>query len=105
MKPFSPPPNRRHFLRQASAIALSASWWTPQVSGQPSGGRGALLGGDDGSRIEKIESFAVRYPMTGHFKFFTGPHGGKGRASVLVKVTTADGLVGWGQSVPIAKWS
>jgi len=37
--------------------------------------------------IERVEVFALRYPMTGHFKFFTGPHGAKGRASVLVKLT------------------
>lgn len=55
--------------------------------------------------IERIETFALRYPMTGHFKFFTGPRGSLGRASVLVKITTNDGLIGWGQSVPIARWS
>jgi len=43
--------------------------------------------------------------MTGHFKFFTGPHGSLGRAAIFVKMTTENGLVGWGQSVPIAKWS
>ena len=58
-----------------------------------------MIGAADG--IETLEAFALRYPMTGHFKFFTGPHGAKGRASVLVKITTSDGLVGWGQSVPI----
>jgi len=63
----------------------------------------AWLRGD--RAIDSIESWALRYPMTGHFKFFTGPHGAKGRASVLVKITTRDGLVGWGQSVPIARWS
>ncbi len=55
--------------------------------------------------ISEIETWALRYSMTGHFKFFTGPHGAKGRASVLVKVRCRDGLVGWGQSVPIARWS
>ena len=43
--------------------------------------------------------------MTGYFKFFTGPHGSAGRAAVIVKITTDNGTVGWGQSVPIAKWS
>ncbi|GAB4153343.1 MAG: enolase C-terminal domain-like protein [Planctomycetota bacterium] len=57
------------------------------------------------ARIDRLELFALRYPMTGYFKFFTGPHGGAGRAAVLVKVTDSDGVVGWGQSVPIAKWS
>jgi L-alanine-DL-glutamate epimerase-like enolase superfamily enzyme len=55
--------------------------------------------------IERCELWALRYAMTGHFKFFTGPHGSRGRASVLLKLTTADGAVGWGQSVPIARWS
>src|SRR5690606_19582749 len=52
-----------------------------------------------------IELYAVRYPMTGYFKFFTGPHGSAGRAAVLIKITDDSGNVGWGQSVPIAKWS
>lgn len=43
--------------------------------------------------------------MTGYFKFFTGPHGSEGRAAVIVKITANDGTVGWGQSLPIAKWS
>ena len=56
-------------------------------------------------KIDRIELFPVRYPMTGYFIFFTGPHGSAGRAAVIVKITTDDGTVGWGQSVPIAKWS
>jgi len=55
--------------------------------------------------IDRIEFFPVRYPTVGHFKFFTGPHGSRGRAAVIVKITTNDGSVGWGQSVPIALWS
>ena len=43
--------------------------------------------------------------MTGYFKFFSGPHGAQGRASVVVKITADDGTVGWGESLPIAKWS
>jgi L-alanine-DL-glutamate epimerase-like enolase superfamily enzyme len=56
-------------------------------------------------KIERIELFPLRYPMTGYFKFFTGPHGSAGRASVIVKITADDGTVGWGESIPIAKWS
>ena len=56
-------------------------------------------------KIERIELFPMRYPMKGYFKFFTGPHGGEGRAAVIIKMTASDGTVGWGQSVPIAKWS
>lgn len=58
-----------------------------------------------GTRIERVEVFPLRYPMVGYFKFFTGPHGSTGRAAVVIKVTCDDGTVGWGQSVPIAKWS
>jgi len=55
--------------------------------------------------IDRVEVFPVRYPMAGYFKFFTGPHGSRGRAAVIVKLTAADGTVGWGESVPIARWS
>lgn len=57
------------------------------------------------TRIDRVELFPVRYPMTGYFKFFTGPHGSAGRAAVIVKIIANDGTIGWGQSVPIAKWS
>ncbi|MGD8535960.1 MAG: hypothetical protein PVF66_08935, partial [Candidatus Aminicenantes bacterium] len=56
-------------------------------------------------RIDRIDLYPVRYPMTGYFKFFTGPHGSAGRAAVLVKITADDGTVGWGQALPIARWS
>jgi L-alanine-DL-glutamate epimerase-like enolase superfamily enzyme len=57
------------------------------------------------TKIEKIELFPMRYPMTGYFKFFTGSHGSAGRAAVIIKIIADDGAIGWGQSVPIAKWS
>lgn len=56
-------------------------------------------------KIDRIDLFPMRYPMSGYFKFFTGPHGSAGRAAVIVKITADDGTMGWGQSVPIAKWS
>jgi L-alanine-DL-glutamate epimerase-like enolase superfamily enzyme len=56
-------------------------------------------------KIDRIELFPLRYPMTGYFKFFTGPHSSSGRAAVIVKMTADNGTVGWGQSIPIAKWS
>jgi len=57
-------------------------------------------------RIERIEIFPVRYPTIGYFKFFEGPPGTPpGRPAVLVKITASDGTVGWGESVPIPKWS
>lgn len=57
-------------------------------------------------RIVRIETFPLVYPTVGHFKFFAGPAGRPaGRAAVLVKVTADDGTVGWGQSVPVPRWS
>jgi L-alanine-DL-glutamate epimerase-like enolase superfamily enzyme len=56
-------------------------------------------------KIERIDLFPLLYPMAGYFKFFSGARGAKGRAAIAVKVTAGDGTIGWGQSVPIAKWS
>jgi L-alanine-DL-glutamate epimerase-like enolase superfamily enzyme len=55
--------------------------------------------------IARIELYPVRYGMTGFFKFFNDPGRPPGRAAILIKVTADDGTIGWGQSVPIAKWS
>ena len=56
--------------------------------------------------IAKVESFPIRYPMVGRFKFFEGPPGSPaGRPAVVVRITADNGAVGWGQSVPIPKWS
>ena len=58
------------------------------------------------SRIASIDVFPVRYPMAGRFKFFEGPDGSPtGRPAVLVRITDDAGVVGWGESVPIPKWS
>ncbi len=84
--------NRREFLTAAGGA------WAAACTGPAAVRTGAV-------RIERIELFSVRYPMTGYFKFFAGPGGSTGRAAVLVKITGDDGTVGWGQSVPIAKWS
>ncbi|MDT8300840.1 MAG: enolase C-terminal domain-like protein [Sedimentisphaerales bacterium] len=56
-------------------------------------------------KIEHIELFTVRYPTKGYFKFFVGPDGKYGRGAVIVKITTGDGVVGWGQSIPSPMWS
>jgi L-alanine-DL-glutamate epimerase-like enolase superfamily enzyme len=56
-------------------------------------------------KIDRIEIFPIRYPMTGFFKFFAGPRGQAGRAAIVIKVTADDGTVGWGESVPIPTWS
>ena len=56
--------------------------------------------------IARIETFPLLYPVIGRFKFFERSDGRPGgRAAVLVKITASDGTVGWGQSVPIPKWS
>lgn len=59
-----------------------------------------------GIRVEQLETFAVTYPVAGHFKFFDRPNGlPAGRPTVVVKITADNGLVGWGQSVPSPRWS
>ncbi len=56
--------------------------------------------------IARIETFPVNYPAVGWFKFLEGPKGcPAGRASVVIKITAANGGVGWGQSVPAHRWS
>jgi L-alanine-DL-glutamate epimerase-like enolase superfamily enzyme len=55
--------------------------------------------------IDKIEIFPVRYPMVMRFKFFEAPVGLSGRPAVIIKMTASDGTVGWGESVPIPRWS
>ena len=88
--------SRREFL-----VATAA---TP-VLGACAATGSANRAGDGAVTIDRVELFALRYPMTGYFKFFTGAHGSAGRAAVIVKLTATDGTIGWGQSVPIAKWS
>jgi L-alanine-DL-glutamate epimerase-like enolase superfamily enzyme len=55
--------------------------------------------------IERIDIYPVRYPMVMRFKFFEAPVGLPGRPAVIIKVTASDGTVGWGESVPIPRWS
>lgn len=57
-------------------------------------------------KIAAIECFPINYPTIGRFKFFEGPAGRPtGRPAVVVKITADNGAVGWGQSVPVPKWS
>lgn len=91
--------DRRQFLAVTGSAAAAACAGPAASLGAAGSMAGAKV------TIERIDLYPVRYPMTGYFKFFTGPHGGAGRAAVLVKITASDGSVGWGQSVPIAKWS
>jgi len=56
--------------------------------------------------IARIETIPLTYPTIGRFKFFESPDGKPlGRQSVIVRITADDGTVGYGQSVPINKWS
>ena len=64
-----------------------------------------ILAGEKRVKIDRIDVFPVRYPTVGYFKFFAGPYGAVGRAAVIVKITADNGTVGWGQSVPVEKWS
>lgn len=105
--------SRREFLQAAGVAAAAAAALpgvaraeeAPKPKTPDTGGKPSPAGGTGSSKIEKIDLFPVRYPMTGYFKFFSGAGGAGGRAAVIIKITTDDGKVGWGQSVPIPKWS
>ena len=51
--------------------------------------------------IVRVEVGRFDYPLVGEFKFFRGA----ARPSVLVRLTDADGVQGWGQSVPVETWT
>ncbi len=100
---------RRDFLGAVSTAAAVLGIMPPVLSKDKSGPIISSKPSDKASpsnvKIVRIDLFPMRYPMTGYFKFFTGSHGSAGRAAVIIKITADDGTVGWGQSVPIAKWS
>ena len=84
--------SRRQFMRGSAVVPLgliTALAYTKQPN----------------TKIEHIDLFAVRYPTKGYFKFFIGPRGTYGRGAVIVKITTSEGAVGWGQSIPSPMWS
>ena len=86
---------RRHFMRSFSA-ASSLALLSPY----------RLMAGWESPAIEQIDVYPITYPMVGRFKFFEDPEGNlTGRASAIVKITADDGTVGWGESIPIPKWS
>jgi L-alanine-DL-glutamate epimerase-like enolase superfamily enzyme len=89
--------NRRQALKLAAAAPAACLAWS--AASQPASAMNSP------TRIERIDLFPVRYPMTGYFKFFSDPRGSAGRAAVILRITTDTGQVGWGQSVPIAQWS
>ena len=80
--------SRRAFLAAATLSAMPVFGQTPKQR-----------------RIERIELWPVVYPMKGFFKFFHGGMNQGGRAAVVVRVTADDGSFGWGQAVPIPRWS
>ena len=87
--------DRRHFM---AATAVSAMSFPSIAQAQKSNQESKV-------KIVDVKVFPAHYPLTGYFKFFAGAGGKSGRAAVFIKVTADDGTVGWGQSVPIAKWS
>jgi L-alanine-DL-glutamate epimerase-like enolase superfamily enzyme len=86
------PMTRRQLLTTAvastAALPLATCW-----------GKDSLV------KIDRIEIFPFRYPLTGFFKFLPRAPGRTGRAAVVVKMTATDGTVGWGQSLPVETWS
>lgn len=92
---------RRDFLRSASGVALAGA---SALAGVPLP-RLSCAERTPGPRIARIDLFPVVYPTCGYFKFFAGPRGSSGRPAVIVKITADEGTVGWGQAVPIPKWS
>ena len=87
--------SRRSFL-QRTAAAGAALYFRTRVRATAA----------SNPKIQTIETFPLIYPTVGRFKFFEGPKGRPtGRPAVLVKITAENGVVGWGQSVPIPKWS
>src|SRR5687767_12572950 len=87
--------SRRRFMRDASFAALLFSSAPLAAAASTS------------IKIAEIKTFPIIYPTVGRFKFFEGGPKGRppGRPSVLVKIIADNGVVGWGQSVPIPKWS
>jgi len=58
------------------------------------------------SKIVRVEIGRFDYAVAGEFKFFApGPDGRVTRPSVLVRLTDADGRIGWGQAVPVPSWT
>ncbi|MFH1264149.1 MAG: enolase C-terminal domain-like protein [Planctomycetota bacterium] len=53
-------------------------------------------------KIESVDVFLVYYPWTGYWKFLEGS---PGHAVVFAKMTAENGVIGWGQSLPVPSWS
>lgn len=93
-------PDRRDFLRQSAAAVLGLPLWHSDQARANSPRIPMNV------PIARVEAVPLLYPIAGRFKFFEGPKGQPaGRAAVLVKLTADDGTTGYGQSVPVPKWS
>jgi len=89
-------PTRRSLLKGMSAGLASLPFLSPAVMAESW----------NGPAIESIEVFPITYSMASRFKFFEDPEGELiGRASAVVKMTAEDGTVGWGESIPVPKWT
>lgn len=94
-------PSSRRFSRRAALELLGAG-----IAGCALPDLAGAAQASGRTRIARIDAFPVRYPMQGRFKFFEGPEGSPaGRPAVLVRITDDSGAIGWGESVPIPKWS
>jgi len=88
--------SRRAFIRQMSLGITASLFLNESIS----------FAAQDSLEIAEIDIFPVIYPMHGRFKFFEDPAGKmQGRASAIVRITASDGSFGWGESIPIPKWS
>ncbi len=101
------PTTRREFLALTAGLGVWAagpgSSASPAASTVPASSTRSSM---KAVTVARIETFALQYPVVGRFKFFERPDGKPaGRPAVLVKITASDGSVGWGQSVPIPRWS
>lgn len=58
-------------------------------------------------RIDRIDVYPVSFPFLREFRISRGTVGSArvGRPSLIVKLTTDSGIVGWGESVPVRQWS
>ena len=58
------------------------------------------------SEIVRVEVGRYDYDFVGYFKFFKAdPDGKTRRPTVLIRLTDADGVQGWGQAVPVPSWT
>jgi L-alanine-DL-glutamate epimerase-like enolase superfamily enzyme len=95
----SPRMTRRQFLATQAILPFGLAGIVNRLSASPAQPLQTNM------KIDRIEMFPARYPMTGYFKFFSGPRGEAGRAAIIIKITADDGTIGWGESVPLPTWS